>query len=100
MAVQREAFVELRQLLERHRQSTDAMIDAALNWVNLAEQYLAVDARAVAAEYQAMRAKGSKHKNAVMHLALKYERTSKRIEQLIRTAATLDKLDRPQEPTP
>jgi len=89
----RHAFGELRARLRAHLAGTETFVREMLDWVDKAESYMALDARLVAAEYDAMRARGVKHKDAVNRLALDHERTPKRIEQLIRAAADLAQID-------
>jgi hypothetical protein len=93
MIVKRHAYGELRAALREHQAYTEEFVARMLKWVDLSESYLALDARVVAKEYAAMRARGTKHKVAVDSLALKHERTPKRIEQLIRAAGDLEKID-------
>jgi hypothetical protein len=86
----RPPFAHLRAAIEKHAAECKRFEREALTWLELAAQATALDAREVALDYLARRAKGERHKEAVQALALKHERTVKRIEQLVRTGNALD----------
>jgi Asp-tRNA(Asn)/Glu-tRNA(Gln) amidotransferase C subunit len=85
------AITELRAVLERHRADVERFITECQHWLELVEKAQALNPQDVAAEYRKLRTQGQRHREALAALALKHERTTRRVEQLLAAARAMEK---------